>query len=147
MKNISFPGWAGPLIGLAAGALVALRITVNAPQGDRLLVFVLAMGIGLIAGLIVFLADRSTKPKRPTDPFAEIDGRTEEEPEDIESDADTRAAAIIFIMAFLWLIAPFINIFVSGLSCYANRKRKGRLITSIVLLVLSLGLTSVIFIP
>ena len=57
MKNRSFPGWVGPFVGPIVGAAVAWRALGRDGQAANWTRILLAAGLGLVAGVIVWLLD------------------------------------------------------------------------------------------
>ena len=57
MSSDSLPGWAAPLAGIALGAAIGLGVNFQDSDSFNVLYPLIGGGIGLFAGLILFVAD------------------------------------------------------------------------------------------
>lgn len=57
MKNRSFPGWVGPLVGAVVGVLIALKAARRSNGGVSVQWIVIGAVLGAAAGGIVWLLD------------------------------------------------------------------------------------------
>lgn len=60
MRDISFPGWLGPIIGPIGGGYIGLRVS-RSSELPTVTLLMSGAALGLVAGVIVVFMDRGKK--------------------------------------------------------------------------------------
>lgn len=103
MTNRSFPRWSGPLVGAAAGLLLAFRIAKKDDRAEEL-VFVLAPLCGALAGCLLWVTDA---------------------PEPAAARPPTRLGIVLAVLAGLTSVLPFVGLPFGVAAALANRSVGG----------------------
>ena len=99
LRNLTFPRWAGPVVGVWAGVYVQIRQTaLNRPVEWELVG--IGAGCGLLGGLVIFLADVP-----PADP----------------PQVSTTGGELLAAAGWLVVLLPGVNVLVNAASALANR--------------------------
>ncbi|MGO9463216.1 MAG: hypothetical protein ACLQIB_27025 [Isosphaeraceae bacterium] len=152
MKNIAFPRWAAPLVGVVAGGLVGGRAARRAGEGFSPAWRVGGAVLGLVAGLFVWLLDKPTTAAEQIseEPQASEGGQVAGVA--IESSGSV-IARFFALLAILLCCVPVVGLILAGIAWFPNQHVRGwpkttsRIGTGIALLITGLAVILMIWNP